>query len=792
MIRLKIGLFNILLFFTFFVNAQQDTSSIPTVIDVGTAQFSVMGVQWAAKVIRFSSEYSSKIKSANQVLGKPDVLPLGGSSPCAWTYNKKAKNGNEYIRVSFAKPLKAKQIAIAENYKPGGIEKITLYGVNKGEEKVVYKAQAQFTKDKSTMLNVFFDETTFKVTEAEIRLNSSKISNFEIDAIGIANFADSIKARINIPTNMKYMAKKESLGPNINTEYDELAPVISADDKEIFFVRKNHPKNVGGINDEDDIWYSEKKDGKWIPAINIGAPLNNKFDNFVQSITPDGNILLLANVYVKDGRSVSLKQGVSVSKKLLSGWSFPEEQVIRNFRNNSNYVNYFLSANGQYLLMAIETNEGYGGLDLYVSFKLKDNVWSAPINLGNKINTADNDYSPFLATDGISLYYSTSGKSGFGKEDIFVTRRLDETWIHWTEPINIGKPINSSESDTKFSIPASGSYAYFSSTKDAIGLNDIFRILLPKQVKPQSVVLLKGKVIDFDTKNPIGGAVIIYKNDTKKSIVIQATTDSITGKFSIYLPIGIKYTALIKANGYVDGKQTLDLTSIHDYSIVKQKPILLIKKSKLIKGRLRDKLTDKILVGAKITLVSDSASGKMLAVTYSNDKGEYEFKLENFDDNENLFLVVDKENYKQQVLELGDISNETDIQSDINLDPIIKKDKIIEFHNIYFDYGSAAIKDSSKIVLDRIVKIMQENPTLEIELSGHTDSKSSAEFNMELSQKRADSAKAYIVAKGINESRIVAKGYGETHLLNKCKDGVFCTEKEHAINRRIEIKILKL
>ncbi len=406
---------------------------------------------------------------------------------------------------------------------------------------------------------------------------------------------------INIPYSIKYLANKESLGPNINTEYDERAPVISADDKELFFVRKNHPQNVGGINDEDDIWYSKNVDGKWIPAINIGAPLNTNDNNFVQSITPDGNMILLANVYIKEGKNVILKPGASVSYKSRNGWSFPVEQRIAGFKNNSAYVNYFLSANGKYLLMAIEGDDTYGGLDLYVSFRTGENSWSKPINLGPDVNTAANDYSPFLAADGITLYYSTSGFAGYGKEDIFVTRRLDDTWTHWSEPLNMGPPINSPESDSKFSIPASGNYAYFASKEGSVGLYDIFRILLPDTLKPQAVVLLKGKIQDVQTREPIGGAIIIYKNYPDEAIVIKETSDSITGNFTVYLPVGYKYKALIKANGYIDGVQSLDLTSIFNFSIIEQQPILLVKKSafKTIKGKLSDKLTDKNIAGAK-------------------------------------------------------------------------------------------------------------------------------------------------------------------------------------------------
>ncbi len=779
---------------TKFSYSQPDTAIVPSIIDIGRAEFNIVDVQWSSKVVSFSSEYSSKIKSAKQVLGRPNVIPAGIQTPCAWTYGTKSKTGKEFIKVGFSKAIKVKQIGIAESFKPGAIEKIVLYGKNSNEVLTVYEEEAKLLKENSRMLNIFINETPFEVAELELILNSNKVSNFEIDAIGISNSNDTIKPRINIPSNLKYFAEKESLGPQINTEYDERAPVISADGKEIFFVRKNHPNNFGGIADEDDIWYSKEVDGKWLQAINIGAPLNNNLNNFIQTVTPDNNMVLLANVYVKERNQVKLKPGVSVSYKTRSGWSFPEEQKIKDFKNNNQYVNYFLTANGKYLLMAIETDDGYGGLDLYMSYKTGDNTWSKPLNLGPDVNTAANDYSPFLAADGITLYYSTSGHAGYGKEDIFLTRRIDDTWQRWTEPMNMGKPINSNESDSKFSIPASGSYAYFSSKDGSVGLNDIFRILLPDTAKPTAVALLKGKVLDFSTKNPIGGAVIIYKNQPDEVIFVKEVTDSMTGAFSLYLPVGYVYTAIIKAGEYIDGKQTLDLSSIYNFTIIEQQPVLLIKKTafKTIKGKLADKLNEKKLSGAKIALVADSASGKILAVTYTNEKGEYEFKLENIDENERLFLVVEKDEYQDFAIELGDISNEIEIPLDISLEPEIKQNKIIEFHNIYFDYGSANLKDESKAVLDRIVEVMNENPTLEIELSGHTDSQSSVSFNLNLSQRRANSTKEYIVSKGINPERIVAKGYGETKLLNHCKDGVKCSDEEHAINRRIEIKVINI
>jgi len=784
------------LFLFVFSIAQEEPVVIPDVIDGGVIKFKETNqIQWASKIISFSSEYSSLIKSASQVLGKPNVLPAGGESPCAWTIKKPKKDGVEHIRVGFNIPIKPLQVAIAESYKPGAIEEVIIYGKNSNDKITVYKTEAALVSKSSRMLNIFFDEPDFDVYELEIKLNSKKNKNFEIDAIGISTSKDSLKARINLPYNIEFIADKEPLGAGINTEYDELAPIISADGNTLFFVRKNHPDNFGGIRDEDDIWFSQFNDNEWSKAVNIGPPLNNEHNNFIQSILPDGNTILLGNIYVRYGINVSLKAGASVSHKTKDGWSFPIDQRIRDFRNNSEFANYFLAANGRYLLMAIESNEGYGGLDLHVSFRINENVWSKPINLGPVVNTAANENSPFLAADGLTLYYSTSGISGYGKDDIFVTRRLDETWQNWSEPINMGMPINSPQSDSKFSIPASGNYAYFSSKEGAIGKNDIFKILLPDTLKPLSIVILKGSICDFITKNPIEGSLTVYKNykDSTEKIVVQEITDSITGGFSLYLPVGHSYTAIAKAEGYIDKVQTLDLTSLYNFSIIEQEPILMISENtyKTLKGRVNDKLNDKHIANAKITIATDSLGQNIIAVITTDEDGNFIFTIEDLGLDQ-LYLIVEKENYDMLTIALEDAAFETDFDFNLTLNPIIKKETVIEFHNIHFNYGSADIVDTSKIVLNRIAEVMMQNPTMEIELSGHTDSRSSHSFNLQLSERRAISAKAYIVSQGIDPKRIVAKGYGKTKLLNHCSDNVPCSEEEHLKNRRIEVKILKM
>ena len=206
----------------------------------------------------------------------------------------------------------------------------------------------------------------------------------------------------------------QNLGSGVNSKCDELLPIISADGKTLFFCRDNCTGGFGG----QDIWVSKlKPNGIWGNAVIIGSPLNNEHNNFVASVTPDGNTLLLGNVYNKDG---TVGPGISLSKKIQGGWSFPEKVIIKNYYNNSSSGSFFLANDGRTLLMTAQRDDSYGKKDIYVSFLEDDNSWSAPMNLGAAINTSEEEISPFLASDGVTLYFSSEGRGGFGSADVLI------------------------------------------------------------------------------------------------------------------------------------------------------------------------------------------------------------------------------------------------------------------------------------------------------------------------------------------------------------------------------------
>ena len=199
---------------------------------------------------------------------------------------------------------------------------------------------------------------------------------------------------------------KTRMNNTINSPYQDIYPRISPDGQTLFMTRRDHPENMGSDKFMSDVWFSEldAKTKEWSKAKNLGAPINTSGENYVISITPDNNTLLVGNTYNKDG-SVEA-QGLSLSHKTTKGWSLPETVVVKDFYNKNKYIDACLSVNRKVIIYSIEMDDSYGEKDLYVCFLTNDNTWTHPKHMGATINTFTDDIGPFLASDGKTLYYS--------------------------------------------------------------------------------------------------------------------------------------------------------------------------------------------------------------------------------------------------------------------------------------------------------------------------------------------------------------------------------------------------
>lgn len=655
-------------------------------------------VQWASKVIDVSSELTPVQYSAQQVLGKPNVLPAGGQNPNAWTPDKPKRK--EFIKVGFATPMQIQQIAIAESHNPSAVFKIYTYD-EAGREYLIRSNNPIVIPVKGRMLTVMIERTTYKVTSVKLEFDGAALTDyFSIDAIAIADSSYPLVASIDIPDLLSKGLVTERLDENVNSEFTELNPILTPDGKTLYFSRKNHPGNIGGVNDKEDIWYSELgPDGKWTLAKNMGPQFNNEFPNFVNAVssaTPDGKsvLMLLGNKYLENGKMLA---GVSMSDNINGAWSNPKAIMIENDYNYNEKANYFMANTRKSLLMSIEREDSRGGRDLYVSFAKNDSVWSEPLSLGVVVNTSGEDTSPFLASDDKTLYFSSNGFSGFGGSDIYISRRLDDTWTNWSEPQNMGPDINSKLDDLFFNIPASSDYAYYSRgiTEDNA---DIFRVKIPMFKGPEAVVIVKGKLIDSKTGKPIGAKIIYERLSDGKEIGVTHSNPE-TGEYEIRLPGGELYGVRAEAGGHISGSQNLDLRNMSKDATIEHKDITLAP-------------IEVVLVEAQATIV---------------------------------------------------------------------------LNNIFFDFKKATLKPESFPELNRIVDLMKEKGTMTVEISGYADAAGPDDYNMWLSEWRAQAVAKYLIQKNIEKERISVTFFGEAKPAdsNETKEG-------RKNNRRVEFKIIKL
>lgn len=537
--------------------------SIVIILSLAFIYSSRAEIRWAAGVLGYSSQLNAREFSAGQIVGKPSVTLDYGQTPCAWTPARIASEKEEWIHVLFDNPINIKQIAIFQNFNPGSISRVYLYDDKRNDHLIfLSKSKPRDAKKTGVVLRKYFEKSPYKVRSALIVLNTKFNTDWtQIDAVAVSDSREPIEVEINVAKESVQKLKAENLGANINSRYSELAPVISPDGRRIFFTRDGHPGNIGMLK-KQDVWTSQfDAREKFSPAVNLGAPINNALNNFAISVTPDGNALMLGKVYSPDGK---MRQGFSISYFDGKSWSFPDPQKVQNYYNLDSSSSASMSASGKALIISLSRNDTFGNHDLYVSFLNPDGTWSEPRNIGRDVNTAASEETPFLASDESALYFSTSGRPGYGENDMFISRRLDDTWLNWSEPENLGPSLNSAGWDGYYTVPASGEYAYFVSDKYSYGAEDIFRIKLPESVKPRSVALISGRTLNQKTGEPVK-AKIVYETLPQGENAGIARSNPLSGEYKIVLPGGKKYGFLAEAEGFVAINENIDLRDASQY-----------------------------------------------------------------------------------------------------------------------------------------------------------------------------------------------------------------------------------
>ncbi|RME15667.1 MAG: hypothetical protein D6799_05755 [Bacteroidetes bacterium] len=489
--------------------------------------------------------------------------------------------------------------------------------------------------------------------------------------------------------SVKIVTKR--LGLNVNTKFDEYAPVITADGLQMFFTSKR-PFTESEIKknkaSKEKIYLSIRKSDKeeWNPAVPLQEVINQTMRNVSNiAVTNDGQKLL---IYFDDEGNGEIYE----SELIGNNWTEPKSL---GFPINTEYHESSASyaPDGRTLYFVSDRKNGMGGRDIWMSTRMPDGKWTTPINLGEPINTPQDEEGVFFHPDGKTMFFSSKGHGGKGGYDVFVSV-FDEG--HWSDPVNIGEPVNGPGDDIFIVLTANGKKGYFSSSAESGKDKDIYELeFIPNfklKNKGPKLALVKGIVIDADTKQPIGANLQVTDNQ-KNEIIGNYKSNEASGNFLISLPSGKNYGLNVSAEGYM-------------------------------------------------------------------------FHSENFN-------LPDSAEFKEYFIQ-------------IELKKLKEGTKVV-LKNIFFDYDKSTLRSESFPELNRVVELMQQNANIKVEISGHTDSKGSDDYNMKLSQARAKSVVDYILSKGIEPKRLIAKGYGETQPIDTND-----TEEGRQNNRRVEFKVISM
>lgn len=367
------------------------------------------------------------------------------------------------------------------------------------------------------------------------------------------------------PVNVKII----NLGGNINTQYAEYSPLISADESVIFFTSRR-PETTGGKKDYkiddwmEDIYISKMKDSTWQEAKNLGAPVNSELHDATVGLSADGQILYIY-------RSENDNGGDIYECKLTGDkWSDPKP-LNSNINTKYQEPSASLSPDGRTLYFVSNKPGGIGGKDIYVSHLMENGEWGKAQNIGEPINSKGDEDGVFIHPDGKTLYFSSNGHKTIGGYDIFYSVFENGKW---SEVKNLGYPVNTPDDDIFFVIAANGKNAYYSSGKvTGYGEKDIYKItFLEEKKKEPQLTLLKG-VITNEEGNVLSAKIKVWDTDGD-SLIAEYESNEVTGKYLISLPSGKNYLIKISADNYLPYEENIPVEESEGYNELERNIVL--------------------------------------------------------------------------------------------------------------------------------------------------------------------------------------------------------------------------
>jgi outer membrane protein OmpA-like peptidoglycan-associated protein/tetratricopeptide (TPR) repeat protein len=595
------------------------------------------------------------------------------------------------------------------------------------------------------------------------------------------------------------MAQPESIGlnPTVNTIYNDQNAFISADGKSLLIssarARENNTtiayvEPMFNVLPADIYQFSKTKDG-WSDA-SLFPKNATKIDELINSISTNERIVHYSSwnnpkIYISE-----FSNGVFSKEKEVAINIDNKKEKAAPFNQQFN-----VSSDGNTAYFVSNAMSGKGGWDLFMVEKTGEN-WGPAKNLA-MLNSEEDEMAPFISLDGKTLYFASNTKESMGGFDIFKATR-DENGM-WSKPVNVGAKINSFSDEISYSMTANGKMAYVSSNRiGGKGGYDVYSVGVEET--PSGTAVLNGRIVNTQG-NPIPETSYMTLKCTNCANTLETVLTS-------RMRDGVFVSALEKCKeyeiAYYYGPETKKAFTDKfktgcdsDFEMIDKK-LLIIDEDKIIipfptyevKGVVVDITTKAPIAGASVALTMD---GKM-ASAISGNNGMY------------MSNILDKYQYEDHVSGTLNVTADGYLTASANVDTDLSSDSVVTVnfqleatqkgfiggpYLVNYQFDRYYLTDYSKNKLKQVIKVMNDNPTLSIEIRSHTDSRGPAIYNQWLSDMRAKTAKEYIQKNVVKPDRITAKGYGETELLKPCGDGVPCQEADHLQNRRTEFIILK-
>jgi outer membrane protein OmpA-like peptidoglycan-associated protein len=629
----------------------------------------------------------------------------------------------------------------------------------------------------------------------------------------------------------------EKLPEFINSSYDEIVPVPSRDGNTLYFTRVGYPEfdhtlridttdyskkltadkydlmladiysqiegsrisNAARSTLNQDVWLAKADSFTFSAVSHPGPPLNNALPNSLVSITPDPNSFYIINQFKENG---DMAKGFSIIRRGPDGqFMFPEPVEIRDYYTIKSEVSLTMSFDGEILILAAVRYDSRD-MDLYVCFREGENKWSAPKHMGNTINSSERELTPFISEDHRTLYFASNRFNTTGGYDLFVSRRVDDTWTNWTTPARLDKPINSKSDESQPYFNMTSGQLYFTSKRD--GSSDIYRVQI---APPQPTELyVKGRILNSQTGKLIEGAQVRYGGKTISDNLIIAEN----GYYSLKIPKGVLFNLTPEKNNFLGKPDSIifrrDYYYFQDYYtldlymdpspgyIVPNEPepepeIILKPASKplpadglYVKGRILNRKTGQLIPGA--TLNYNTKAGDLY--TAECPDGMYSIQIPKgvlFELNPEMMGLAGE---ADSILFREDYVYTKEYYTlDLYMNPL-SAGNTIKLKPIFFQQSRDIILEQSYPELSKLADLLQKNPEIHIRVEGHTDNVGRPSDLLRLSEDRAVAVKNFLTEQGIHGERIQTKGFGASKPLNK-NQGL----EERKANRRVEVVITK-